>query len=60
MKNLKVLVLGVLVIIGCVWLLNLQDKTEYNKAIERCGNAENIIKAYTNQGDKYFICATEK
>jgi len=60
MKSLKVLVLGVLGIVGCIWLLNLQDNAEYNRAVEKCGNIENVVEAFDNQGDKYYICATKK
>ena len=45
---------------GCFKLLQLQDQHEYNKAIERCGNVENLNIHYTQQGDKYYTCKVEK
>ena len=45
---------------SCFKLLQLQDQHEYNKAIERCGNVENLNTHYTQQGDKYYTCKVEK
>lgn len=50
----------VLALVGCFWLLNLQDKHEEQRAIERCGGKDNIVERYTNQGDIYYTCKVEK
>lgn len=47
-------------IVGCIWLLNLQDQHERERAIKRCGGENNIVERYTNQGDLYFTCKAEK
>lgn len=52
--------LCLLAIIGCFWLLNLQDQYEEKRAIERCDGKDNIVERYTNQGDKYYTCKVEK
>lgn len=52
--------LCILAIVGCFWLLNLQDQHEEKRAIERCGGKDNIVERYTNQGDKYYTCKVEK
>lgn len=57
---MKKMILGVIAIVLCGVLLNAQDKHEYNKAIERCDGANNIIEHYTQQGDRYFSCKIEK
>lgn len=58
-ETLVFLVCGV-AILGCLKLLQLQDQHEYNKAIARCGNVENITTHYTQQGDAYYTCKVEK
>lgn len=52
--------LCLLAIIGCFWLLNLQDQYEEKRAIKRCDGKDNIVERYTNQGDKYYTCKVEK
>ena len=58
----KVLLFGVcaLGIIGCIKLLQWQDQKNYEYAIERCGNEENLVKHYTKEGDVYWTCKVEK
>lgn len=52
--------LCLLAIIGCFWLLSLQDQYEEKRAIKRCDGKDNIVERYTNQGDKYYTCKVEK
>lgn len=58
-ETLLFIVCGI-ALFGCFKLLQLQDQHEYNKAIERCGNVENLSTHYTQQGDKYYTCKVEK
>lgn len=57
-------ILEVMVIVGvlalCAYSLKALDRHEYNRAIERCGDTNNIVERYTNQGDKYYQCKVEK
>lgn len=55
---ISIVALGAILILGL--LLQEQDNRERNRAIERCGGENNIVKKYTNQGDVYFQCKSEK
>lgn len=55
---LFIICLIVIVIIGKAFAL--VDQHEYNRAVERCGNENNIVEKYTNQGDKYYTCKVDK
>lgn len=56
MKRFTSIFLLIIVLIGAVKVLNTLDEKEYQKAVSKCGNKENVITKYTNQGDKYYIC----
>lgn len=60
LQSLVLLVLAIGAIWGCGKLLQLQDQHEEQRAVERCGGQDNIVKHYTNQGDAYWTCAIEK
>lgn len=57
MKKLFILII---LIIICGKVLNAIDNKEYNRAVERCGNSDNVVERYTNLGDKYFTCKVDK
>ena len=64
MKEKLQTILEVLLIVGvlalCAYGLKYQDQKEYERAIERCGDAQNLVERYTNQGDVYYTCKVEK
>ena len=57
---MKKIIISIIAIVLCGVLLNAQDKHEYNKAVDRCNGANNIVEHYTQQGDRYFSCKIEK
>ena len=60
MKKLVFYGICILGIVGCFKLLELQDQHERERAITRCGGANNIVEHYTKEGDLYFSCKVEK
>lgn len=59
-ENIIIGVIGVLVVIILMLLLNIQNKNNYIHAIKMCGNEENIIEHFTEEGDIYYTCKIEK
>ena len=57
MKKLFILII---IVIICGKVLNAIDNKEYNRAVERCGNSDNVVERYTNLDDKYFTCKVDK
>ena len=57
---MKKFIIGILIIVLGIVLLNIQDNHIKKNAISRCGNEDNIVEHYTEQGDKYFSCKVEK
>ena len=57
---MKKFIIGMLIIVLGIVLLNIQDNHIKKNAISRCGNEDNIVEHYTEQGDKYFSCKVEK
>ena len=51
---MKKMILGVIAIVLCGVLLNAQDKHEYNKAVERCNGADNIVSTIANTFNSHY------
>ena len=56
MKTIKNIFLIILLIITTIMALARLENHNRNTAIERCGGENNIEIAYTNTGDRYYIC----
>lgn len=58
-KEMLVIVGMIVVIILSFKGLEAMDNQAKNKAIEKCGK-DNVVVKYTNQGDRYYQCKVEK
>lgn len=56
MRIAKNIFLIILLIITTIIVLVRLENYNRNTAIERCGGEDNIEIAYTNTGDRYYIC----
>lgn len=59
-KGVLLLIGVIIVLVGCVKLLNAIEKNEYNKAITRCGNKNNIVEHISEYGDNFYTCKVER
>ena len=60
MKEMLVIIVGLVVIAMLGKGLQAMDEQAKNNAIERCGGKANVVEKYTNQGDRYYSCKVEK
>jgi len=58
--KITMLVLLVIALVGVFTLLNKMEEKNYQNAIVRCGNKNNVVERHTNQGDTYYTCKVEK
>lgn len=59
-EKVLLFVICLLLVIGIGKVFALLDQHEYNRALDRCGNKDNVVEKYTKEGDKYYTCKVDK
>ena len=56
-RGIGYLLIAIVLISLCTFILNLNDKNDYEKIKTECKSYGNdLVEKYTKDGDKYYVC----